>query len=70
MTAMDLTFIRRLAKVPKSGFFTEGYKHTLDAVPRGQAECQWYPPRNRQRPKAVIVFFPGKDSGQMLVFRR
>ncbi|KAJ9107127.1 hypothetical protein QFC19_002787 [Naganishia cerealis] len=35
------------------------YKHSLETVPRGQAECQWYPPRNKQRPQAVIVFFPG-----------
>ncbi|KAJ9111273.1 hypothetical protein QFC22_006573 [Naganishia vaughanmartiniae] len=55
----DVAFVRKLLSLPVSGYFTSAYKHSLDTVPRGQAECQWYPPKNKKRPKAVIVFFPG-----------
>lgn len=58
LTTADLSFIRQL-KAPRTGFLTAAYKHGLTNVPRGQAECQWYPPRDGTRPKAVVVFFPG-----------
>lgn len=58
IASLDLSFVRQLT-APKNGFLTVGYKHALDKVPRGQAECQWYPPRDGHRPKAIVVFFPG-----------
>ncbi|GHJ89399.1 hypothetical protein NliqN6_5801 [Naganishia liquefaciens] len=58
VVSLDLSFIRQL-KAPRSGYITVAYKHALDKVPRGQAECQWYPPKDGTRPKAIVVFFPG-----------
>ncbi|KAJ9095338.1 hypothetical protein QFC21_005704 [Naganishia friedmannii] len=54
----DTAFVRKLLSLPACGYLSAAYKHSLDTVPRGQAECQWYPPRNQKRPKAIIVFFP------------